>query len=566
MEYLIGGDLSSLLQCFERFEEEMAKMYTAEVVLALEYLHNNGITHRDLKPDNMLITSEGHIKLTDFGLSRISIPEKSSLAFVKEENELPGGGDKKSFTKNLRSGSIDSRASTSHSRPVSAVFPNESPKKVGHVNFQGLDSGKSSTRSSTTNNRSSSTSNASKLFKRQNRQSSKALLGTPDYLAPELLLGIGHSTAVDWWSLGVCLFEFLIGYPPFNDDTPQRIFRNILNHDIQWPPEGILSAEAKDLISKLLNQSPEKRPSLVEIKSHPFFKDIDWEHIRQQPAPFVPNPEDDQDTSYFEARNNRADIRRLSAGNIDDIATGKVTTPGDRKSGFFDDEFDVMSGGASAFGNDGNNTAAPNLLLHTVTAEPIDLSTPPSPSSRNKPDLTINTHIRERRHSSLKPPIPVEEVQQVPVKPQQKRRPSLLKLTASKSRKPSISGTYDGGLLSSSSSSSATPTTSTTVQSASALVSPSFNPSRRSTLVGSPTLYDLEQNAGIYDADKLHIGNQPRINDSEFDAFVYKGVSFLGDVNRDVLSSGNNSNNNSAGGSGASSMKKSSIADLKDAH
>src|SRR6185437_9454298 len=77
MEYLIGGDLSSLLQNFERFEEEMARMYTAEVVLALEYLHNNGITHRDLKPDNMLITSEGHIKLTDFGLSRISIPEKS---------------------------------------------------------------------------------------------------------------------------------------------------------------------------------------------------------------------------------------------------------------------------------------------------------------------------------------------------------------------------------------------------------------------------------------------------------------------------------------------------------
>src|SRR6266496_5826517 len=103
MEYLIGGDLSSLLQCFEKFEEEMARMYTAEVVLALEYLHNNGITHRDLKPDNMLITSEGHIKLTDFGLSRISIPEKSSLAFVKEED----GNDKKSFTKNLRSGSVD---------------------------------------------------------------------------------------------------------------------------------------------------------------------------------------------------------------------------------------------------------------------------------------------------------------------------------------------------------------------------------------------------------------------------------------------------------------------------
>ncbi|CAG8482877.1 23179_t:CDS:10 [Rhizophagus irregularis] len=549
MEYLIGGDLSSLLQNFERFEEEMAKMYTAEVVLALEYLHNNGITHRDLKPDNMLITSEGHIKLTDFGLSRISIPEKSSLSFVKESD----GNDKKSFAKSLRSGSIDSRAVTSHSRPVSAVFPNENPKKVGHVNFHGLDNGKSSPKS--TINDKPSTNNASKLFKRQTRQSSKALLGTPDYLAPELLLGIGHTTAVDWWSLGVCLFEFLVGYPPFNDDTPQSIFKNILNHDIQWPPEGFLSAEAKDLITKLLNQDPEKRPSLSEIKAHPFFRDIDWDHIRQQPAPFVPNPEDEQDTSYFEARNNRADIRRLSSGNIDDIATGKVTTPGDRRSGLFDDDdIDIMNGFASGNGNsngsNNNNAGTPNLLLHTVTAEPIESlplnSGPPSPS-RHKPDLTINTHLRERRQSSLKPPLPVEEAQQIPVKPQQKRRPSLLKLTAGKSRKPSISsGTNDGGLLSSCSS-SATPITSTT-QPASALVSPStFNHSRRSTIVGSPTLYDLELNAGMYDADKLHIGSQPRntrINDSDFDAFVYKGVSFLGDVNRD----------------------KSSIADLKDAH
>ncbi|PKK70134.1 kinase-like protein [Rhizophagus irregularis] len=574
MEYLIGGDLSSLLQNFERFEEEMAKMYTAEVVLALEYLHNNGITHRDLKPDNMLITSEGHIKLTDFGLSRISIPEKSSLSFVKESD----GNDKKSFAKSLRSGSIDSRAVTSHSRPVSAVFPNENPKKVGHVNFHGLDNGKSSPKS--TINDKPSTNNASKLFKRQTRQSSKALLGTPDYLAPELLLGIGHTTAVDWWSLGVCLFEFLVGYPPFNDDTPQSIFKNILNHDIQWPPEGFLSAEAKDLITKLLNQDPEKRPSLSEIKAHPFFRDIDWDHIRQQPAPFVPNPEDEQDTSYFEARNNRADIRRLSSGNIDDIATGKVTTPGDRRSGLFDDDdIDIMNGFASGNGNsngsNNNNAGTPNLLLHTVTAEPIESlplnSGPPSPS-RHKPDLTINTHLRERRQSSLKPPLPVEEAQQIPVKPQQKRRPSLLKLTAGKSRKPSISsGTNDGGLLSSCSS-SATPITSTT-QPASALVSPStFNHSRRSTIVGSPTLYDLELNAGMYDADKLHIGSQPRntrINDSDFDAFVYKGVSFLGDVNRDVLSSGNNTNSNSSVGgsnSGASSMKKSSIADLKDAH
>ncbi|CAG8568211.1 15635_t:CDS:10, partial [Acaulospora colombiana] len=436
MEYLIGGDLSSLLQCFERFSEDMARMYTAEVVLALEYLHSSGITHRDLKPDNMLITSEGHIKLTDFGLSRISIPEKSSLTFAKDESEPNNRTDKKQLVKSLRSGSIDSRGNVTHQRPVSAIFPNESSKR-GHVNFYGFNSNMLSSTSS-------SQQNTSKVLKKQNRQSSKALLGTPDYLAPELLLGTGHTTAVDWWSLGVCLFEFLLGYPPFNDDTPRAIFGNILNHDIQWPPEGFLSPEAKDLITKLLNHEYEKRPTVEEIKAHPFFKGIDWDHIRQQEAPFIPNPEDEQDTSYFEARNNRADIRRLSAGNIDDIATGKMNASGDSKSGVTDEDAGVAS--QTTIGN----MPSP-LILSAVIAEPVEtisLNSPTSPSSpRQKPDLTVNTHLPGRQSSlkhvsssTLKPPV---EDAQMPIKPIQKRRPSLLKLTAGKSRKQSISGISD---------------------------------------------------------------------------------------------------------------------------
>ncbi|CAG8627203.1 16479_t:CDS:10, partial [Gigaspora rosea] len=463
MEYLIGGDLSSLLQCFERFEEDMARMYTAEVVLALEYLHSNGITHRDLKPDNMLITSEGHIKLTDFGLSRISIPEKSSLAFIKEERETNNsnnsnnsnnGADQKPYQRTLRTGSVDSRANVGHVRPVSAVFCNENPKLSGYINNLNIGFEPQST---------------VKQSKKQNRQSSKALLGTPDYLAPELLLGIGHSTAVDWWSLGVCLFEFLVGYPPFNDDTPQAIFRNILNHVVQWPPEGFLSLEAKDLISKLLNQDPEKRLTVEEIKAHPFFNGIDWENIRKQPAPFVPNPEDEQDTSYFEARNSRADIRRLSSGNIEDISSGKVATYVD---------------------------------------------------------------------PSLKPP-QVEEMQ-IPVNSTKKRRPSLLKITAGKSRKQSISSINDNGSQSSSVSGTPTSSTMTPLSTSSALVSPSLNQSRRSTLLGSPTTLGDFESTNTCDLEQLHIGNQPTTpaENDEFDGFLYKGVSVLGDVTRGVLSSG----------------------------
>jgi tRNA A-37 threonylcarbamoyl transferase component Bud32 len=139
MEYLIGGDISSLLQAFGTFEESMARFYIAEAVLALEYLHSNSITHRDIKPDNMLINAEGHLKLTDFGLSRISDMESST-----------------------------SESAAPPILPVSATSTN---------------------------------SRASRKFH------NSRLLGTPDYLSPELLLGLGHGPSVDWWALGICLFE-----------------------------------------------------------------------------------------------------------------------------------------------------------------------------------------------------------------------------------------------------------------------------------------------------------------------------------------------------------------------
>ncbi|KAI8601934.1 kinase-like domain-containing protein [Dissophora ornata] len=264
MEYVIGGDLSSLLAVFGSFDEDMAKMYIAECVLALEYLHSNGITHRDLKPDNMLVNAEGHIKLTDFGLSRITVPDQND---VKSSSTAANSSEK---------GQGSNKAASPPTSPPSSVYH---------------------------------TSTLSGRTARRHRGSSKALLGTPDYLAPELLLGIGHGAAVDWWSLGVCLFEFLTGYPPFMDEAPEAIFKNILNHDIQWPEYG-LSREAHDLINKLLSRDPTHRPSPAELKAHPFFRGVDWENIRNQEAPFIPAPNDNTDTSYFDG-NNRCQTLRL---------------------------------------------------------------------------------------------------------------------------------------------------------------------------------------------------------------------------------------------------------------
>ncbi|XP_008062731.1 serine/threonine-protein kinase greatwall isoform X1 [Carlito syrichta] len=131
------------------------------------------------------------------------------------------------------------------------------------------------------------------------------ILGTPDYLAPELLLGRPHGPAVDWWALGVCLFEFLTGIPPFNDETPQQVFQNILKRDIPWPEgEEKLSDNAQSAVEILLTTDDTKRAGMKELKHHPLFNDVDWENLQHQTMPFIPQPDGETDTSYFEARNN----------------------------------------------------------------------------------------------------------------------------------------------------------------------------------------------------------------------------------------------------------------------
>ncbi|XP_061661181.1 serine/threonine-protein kinase greatwall isoform X2 [Syngnathoides biaculeatus] len=140
------------------------------------------------------------------------------------------------------------------------------------------------------------------------------ILGTPDYLAPELLLQTPHGKRqcdcmVDWWALGVCLFEFLTGVPPFNDETPQLVFQNILNRDIPWPEgEEALSVNARNTVNILLTVDKTKRAGFKELKRHPLLEGCDWENLHTQPMPFIPQPEDETDTSYFEARNSAQKI------------------------------------------------------------------------------------------------------------------------------------------------------------------------------------------------------------------------------------------------------------------
>ncbi|WCJ35156.1 Protein kinase superfamily protein [Euphorbia peplus] len=240
MEYLNGGDLYSLLRKVGCLEEDVARIYIAELVLALEYLHSLGIVHRDLKPDNILIAHDGHIKLTDFGLSQIGLINSTIELSVPDTN------------KNQNSDALDPHA--------------QQTEELSH----------------------------------------HSAVGTPDYLAPEILLGTEHGYAADWWSVGIILFELITGIPPFSAERPEVIFDNILNGKIPWPPvPESMSYEAQDLIDRLIAHDQNQRLGAngsAEVKAHPFFRGVDWDNLALQKAVFVPSPDSADDTSYFVSR------------------------------------------------------------------------------------------------------------------------------------------------------------------------------------------------------------------------------------------------------------------------
>lgn len=232
MEYVEGGDCATLLKNIGPLPADMARFYFAETVLAVEYLHSYGIVHRDLKPDNLLITALGHIKLTDFGLSKMGLM---------------------SLTTNICEGYVD----------------------------------------------------------RETRQfSDKQVIGTPEYIAPEVILRQGYGKPVDWWSMGIILYEFLVGCVPFFGETPEELFAHTIYDDIEWPEEKDwpVQPEAKAIITALLQQNPRDRlgtGGAQEVKEHPYFHSLDWTNLLRQKAEFMPQLDHDEDTSYFDSRTDR---------------------------------------------------------------------------------------------------------------------------------------------------------------------------------------------------------------------------------------------------------------------
>ncbi|CAB0041495.1 unnamed protein product, partial [Trichogramma brassicae] len=140
--------------------------------------------------------------------------------------------------------------------------------------------------------------------------SDKQVFGTPEYIAPEVILRQGYGKPVDWWSMGIILYEFLIGCVPFFGDTPEELFAHTVNDDIEWPDEEdwTVQPEAKDIITALLQQSPRDRLGTGgshEVKDHPYFYGMNWNSLLRQKAEFVPQLSNDEDTSYFDSRMDR---------------------------------------------------------------------------------------------------------------------------------------------------------------------------------------------------------------------------------------------------------------------
>uniref|UniRef100_A0A6P7GKT6 protein kinase C n=1 Tax=Diabrotica virgifera virgifera TaxID=50390 RepID=A0A6P7GKT6_DIAVI len=211
MEYAAGGDLMMHIHA-DVFSEPRAVFYAACVVLGLQYLHENKIIYRDLKLDNLLLDTEGYVKIADFGLCK----------------EGMGFGD--------RTGTF---------------------------------------------------------------------CGTPEFLAPEVLTETSYTRAVDWWGLGVLIFEMLVGESPFPGDDEEEVFDSIVNDEVRYP--RFLSLEAIAIMRRLLRKSPDRRLGSSErdaedVKKQAFFRHIQWEELlhRRIPPPFVPTVESMEDVSNFD--------------------------------------------------------------------------------------------------------------------------------------------------------------------------------------------------------------------------------------------------------------------------
>ncbi|WAR27384.1 KAPC3-like protein [Mya arenaria] len=223
--YVPGGEVFSYLRNYGRFSNSMANFFASEIVSALEYLHSRSIVYRDLKPENLLLDRDGHLKITDFGFAKKLLDRTWTLCgtpeYLAPEIILSKGYNK----------AVDWWA-------------------LGILLYEMI-------------------------------VGTWTLCGTPEYLAPEIIQSKGHSKAVDWWSLGILVYEMIVGFPPFFDDQPFGIYEKILAGKIDWPRHI-------DPVAKYF--SPQNHPPIIpkvthegDTKNFDTYSEDDWQ--KAPPAP-----------------------------------------------------------------------------------------------------------------------------------------------------------------------------------------------------------------------------------------------------------------------------------------
>lgn len=226
--------------------------------MSVDSLHRLGYIHRDLKPENFLIDSKGHIKLTDFGLA---------------------------------SGIINSQKIESLRLKLDQIKDLEVPIRTA-IERRDIH----------------------KTLKMQELNYANSIVGSPDYMAPEILNGHDYDFTVDYWSLGCILFECLTGYPPFSGKNMNETWSNLKNwkytlvRPIYEEKEFNIHDDAWEIITKLITSPRRRISSIQEVKEQKYFKHIDWTTLRYQEAPFVPDLDSEFDHGYFDDFTNENDM------------------------------------------------------------------------------------------------------------------------------------------------------------------------------------------------------------------------------------------------------------------
>ncbi|XP_076901707.1 protein kinase PINOID 2-like [Bidens hawaiensis] len=286
MEFCPGGDLHAARQRqpAKRFRISSAKFYAAETLVALEYLHMMGIVYRDLKPENVLVREDGHIMLSDFDLSlKCDVVPKLVQSKPDASRQLDHD-DNSDHDHNLK---CSTPSCVTPIQPVlTSCFSLRRTKCTPPttiitetIRFQEYNT---------------------ELVAEPLNARSKSFVRTHEYLAPEVISGQGHGSAVDWWTLGVFLYELLYGITPFKGENNEKTLINILKQPLSFPGIGVSTSKeyeemvkVQDLIARLLVKNPKKRigslKSSIEIKKHEFFKGVNWALIRSVRPPEVPS-------------------------------------------------------------------------------------------------------------------------------------------------------------------------------------------------------------------------------------------------------------------------------------